>query len=289
MSRRHVQILIAMTIKRVPPFLIFTVFAIKLASAQTTLEKIGETPEVLKGPVSVCVDSKEKMLYISNVNGVNIWAKDNNGSIGRMLLNGGSLQGEWIRGLHSPKGMAIVKDMLYVADLNEVVVIDIGKQEIKKKIAVPLAEQLNDITVDGKGTLYISDTKGKRVYMLKGGDANPFLEGLMGPKGLCWYKENLYFIDRSSLYRVEYDRKLTLLAEGFEGGAEGLVAVNESDFIVSCRAGILYHVRRNGSKEILLDRREEKINLADISYDPVTRIVYVPTFSDNKVLTYVLK
>jgi hypothetical protein len=270
-------------------FVITTVLTVVTAMAQPTLEKTGETTEVFKGPAAVCIDAKLNMVYVSNVNGSNLWAKDNNGSVGRMQLNGSSLQGEWIRGLHSPKGMGLVKDILYVADLNEIVVIDIGKQEIKKKITVPQAEQLNDVTVDAKGTLYISDTKGKRVYMLKGGAANPYLEGLMGPKGVCWFKENLYLIDRSSLYRAEYDRKLTLLAEGFEGGAEGLVAVNDSEFIVSCRAGILYYVKANGSKEILLDLREKKIDLADISFDPATRILYAPTFSGNKVLTFVLK
>jgi hypothetical protein len=40
--------------------------------------------------------------------------------------------------------------------------------------------------------------------------------------------------------------------------------------------------------EQLLDTREKKVNSADIGYDPVNQIVYVPTFFKNNVVAYKL-
>jgi len=39
----------------------------------------------------------------------------------------------------------------------------------------------------------------------------------------------------------------------------------------------------------LLDTREQKRNTADIGYNPVERIVYVPTFFKKSVVAYKLK
>ena len=158
-----------------------------------------------------------------------------------------------------------------------------------KRIPVPNAEGLNDITIDPKGIIYVSDSKTKRVYRIKGNDANPHVEGLQGPNGILWLKENLYILDKGGLYKVEYDRKLTRLADGMEGGTDGLVAVYDKEFIVSCWAGVIYYVFPDGSKEILLDTRREKINAADICYEPATRMLYVPTFWKNSVVAYELK
>ncbi|MBC7849228.1 MAG: SMP-30/gluconolactonase/LRE family protein [Chitinophagaceae bacterium] len=256
---------------------------------QHSLEKLWETDSLLKVPEGVLPDIKNKVLYVSNIAGTDPWAKDNNGSIGKVGLDGTIIQAEWIRGLNSPKGMGMYKNTLYVADLTEIVVIDLQKGEIRKRITVPNAEGLNDITVDPKGVVYVSDSKTKRVYMLKGDNVNPHLEGLQGPNGVLWHKENLYVLDKGGLYRVEYDRKLTKLADGMEGGTDGVEPVYDKEFIVSCWAGAIYYIYPDGTKELLLDTRNDKKNTADIGYDPATRIIYVPTFWKNSVVAYQLK
>jgi sugar lactone lactonase YvrE len=270
-------------------FLAVTAMLSLQMKAQLTIEKKWESESLFKVPESVCLDIKNNVLYVSNINGSNVWAKDNNGSIGKMRPDGTILQAEWIRGLHSPKGMGLFKDLLYVADLTEIVVIDISRQEIRKKIPVPYSEQLNDITIDTKGNVYVSDSKSKRVYVLKGGDATPYLEGLEGPNGILWLKDNLYLLDRGSLYRVEYDRKLTKLADGIEGGADGLAAYNDAGFIVSGWAGVIYYVSPEGAKQLLIDTRSAKMQSADIAYEPASQTLFVPAFFSNKVVAYSLK
>ena len=264
-------------------------FIATIAIGQHKLEKVWQTDSVMKVPESVLLDTENKVIYVANIDGTDPWAKDAKGSIGRIALDGKIINVDWVGGLNSPKGMGIYKNNLYVADINEVVVIDIKSGKISKKIPVPYAEGLNDITVDPKGVVYVSDSKMKRVYIVKGNDATPHLESLQGPNGLKWFNENLYVLDRGILYRVEYDRKLTKLAEGMEGGTDGVEPVNDKDFIVSCWAGVIYYVHADGTKEILLDTRNDKINTADISYDPVSKMVYVPTFWKNSVVAYELK
>jgi DNA-binding beta-propeller fold protein YncE len=275
--------------KRIVIVLIGLAAVLNSFAQQHNLVKLWETDSLLKVPESVLPDYRKKLMYVSNIDGTDPWSKDNKGSIARIGFDGKIIDAEWVRGLNSPKGMGIFKNALYVADMNEVVVIDIEKGEIRNRIPVPNAEGLNDIAVDPKGVIYVSDSKAKRVYRIKGNDANPHLEGLQGPNGVLWHKDNLYVLDRGALYRVEYDRKLTRLAESLEGGSDGVEAVYDKEFIVSGWAGILYYIYADGSKEILLDTRNEKKNTADIAYDPSTRIIYVPTFWKNTVVAYELK
>lgn len=270
--------------------LAFLTCAVAAAYAQEhSIQKIWETEAVLKVPESVCPDIERKILYVSNIDGKDPWGVDHMGSIARLGLDGKIIDAAWIRGLNAPKGMGVYKNFLYVADINEVAVIDIRKGEIKKRIAVPHAEALNDITIDPRGIVYVSDSKAKRIYKIQGNDASVHIESLGGPNGLLWHGDNLYVLDKGSLFRVEYDRRLTPLATGMEGGTDGLVAVNDHDFIVSGWAGIIYYVHDNGQKQVLSDSRNEQVNTADIAFDAVSRTLYVPTFWKNKVIAYELK
>ncbi|MFM9911523.1 MAG: SMP-30/gluconolactonase/LRE family protein [Chitinophagaceae bacterium] len=271
-------------------FIVIALFSTTILFAQQhSLVKLWETDSLLKVPESVLPDFKNKVLYVANIDGTDPWGKDGKGSIAKVGLDGKIISVEWVRGLNAPKGMGKFKNNLYVADLTEVVVIDIQKGEIVNRIPVPNAEGLNDITIDPKGTIYVSDSKAKRIYMIKGKSANPYVEGLQGPNGVLWYKESLYVLDKGGLYKVEFDRKLTKLADGMEGGTDGVEAVYNKEFIVSCWAGVIYYVNADGTKDLLLDTRNEKRNTADFGYDAALRILFVPTFWKNTVVAYKLK
>src|SRR5689334_1568105 len=140
------------------------------AQAQThKLTKAWETEATLKVPESVRFDARRKVLYVSNIDG-EPWAADGKGSIAKVGLDGKVIAAEWVAGLDCPKGMDISKDgkWLYVADAGGLVVIDIDAGKVARKVAIPEGIQLNDLASDGKGTLYISDSKGKKVFAVKG-------------------------------------------------------------------------------------------------------------------------
>jgi hypothetical protein len=103
------------------------------------------------------------------------------------------------------------------------------------------------------------------------------------------HQQNLYILDNGGAYKVNPDKTLSMITDGMEGGTDGIENVLNNDFIVSCWAGVIYYLKADGTKEKLLDTREQKINSADIAYDAVNRIVYVPTFWKNNIVAYKLR
>jgi dipeptidyl aminopeptidase/acylaminoacyl peptidase len=260
-----------------------------ISQAQHQLIKKWETDSSLKVPESVLYDSKSKVLYVSNIDGTEPWGKDGKGSIGKVALDGKIIAVDWVIGLQAPKGMGLYKNKLYVADLNEVVVIDITKASIIQRIAISNAQGLNDITIDNKGVLYVSDSKTKKVHQINSGVVSLLLDSLKGPNGLLVQGNTLYILDKGGLYRLEKNKTLTLITNGMEGGTDGIENVKGKEFIVSCWAGAIWYINADGTKELLLDTQAQKINTADIGYDAKNRIIYVPTFWKNSVVAYEVK
>lgn len=261
------------------------------ATAQHQLVKLWESDTILKVPESVLFDGKNKVLYITNIDGKEPWGKDGKGSVGKVGLDGKIIAVDWVSGLSAPKGMGLHKNKLYVADLTELVVIDIDKGTIIERIAIEGAAGLNDVSAEENGTVYVSDSRARRVYEVKDGKVSVLLDSskLKGPNGVLKHKGSLYVLDAGTMYRMEKDGSLTKLAEGMEGGTDGIENVTGSDYLVSTWSGVVYYVNADGTKQVLLDGREQKINSADIGYDAAKRIVYIPTFWKNSVVAYELK
>ncbi len=257
-------------------------------SQEKQLVKKWETDTVLKVPESVKFDGVNKVLYTANIDG-EPWGKDGKGSIGKVGLDGRIIASEWVTGLNAPKGMGIHAGKLYVADVDMVVAIDIAKGKIIQRIAVEGAEGLNDVSIDSKGAIYVSDSRTKKIHRIDKGKSTVVRENLKGPNGVLAVGSDLYLTDAGGLYKAEKTGALTLIADGMEGGTDGIEAVGNGDFIVSCWAGSVWYVHADGKKDHLLDTREQKINSADIGYDPATKTVYVPTFFKNSVVAYTLQ
>ena len=253
------------------------------------LTKIWESEAALKVPESVRFDEKRKVLYVSNIDG-EPWAVDGKGSIAKVGLDGKVIDAEWVTGLNCPKGLVLSSDgkWLYAADAGGIVVIDVKKGKIKEKIAIPEGVQLNDLVAGDKGTLYVSDSKGKKVFVVKDGKASVYLDEtvLKGPNGLLVHDGALYVLDNNSLNRVEPDKSLKVLADGLPGGVDGLENVQGGDFLVSVWSGAVWYVSADGSKELLFDGKAVQTSTADIGWDPATRTVYVPTFFKNSVIAF---
>lgn len=253
------------------------------------LVKLWETDSVFKVPESVLFDAKNKVLYVTNIDGKDPWGKDGSGSIGKLNADGKGVVVDWITGLDAPKGMGLHDGKLYVADLAGIIVIDVKAGKIIKKISVPGAEGLNDVSVDKDGIVYVSDSRGKKVYKIKGGVPELLLENLKGPNGVLAHGNDFYVLDAGGLYKMNADKSLTLLADGMEGGTDGVENVTGGDFIVSTWAGVVYYVNANGTTETLKDGRPDKMNSADIGFDASTKTVFVPTFWRNSIAAYQVK
>lgn len=122
----------------------------------------------LKMPESVEYDRVRERFYVSNING-GMMEQDGNGSIGLLDAHGKLINVDWVTGLHSPKGLALHNNKLYVADVKQLVVIKIDSGKLVARYAADDSLVLNGITVSKTGTVFVSDWTGNRIYTLDDG------------------------------------------------------------------------------------------------------------------------
>ena len=258
-----------------------------LFAQEHSITKIWETQNNLKVPESVLYEPKAKVLYFSNIDGAPA-GKDGKGSIGKLSLDG-KTSTEIVTGLNAPKGLGIYKKVLYTADIDQVVAIDLNTNKVINRFPVAGAVFLNDITINSKGKVYVSDSGTGKVHAIEKGKVSTFLEDLKGVNGLLSVKDDLYILASGVLWKADKSKKLTQIADGLESSTDGIEQTKNGNFIVSSWNGMVYYVRADGTKETLLNTTAEKSNTADIGYDAKNNIIYVPTFFKNTVVAYQLK
>jgi DNA-binding beta-propeller fold protein YncE len=261
-----------------------------VASKAQSLVPLWSTDSTLRVPESVYHDAKTERIYVANIEGKGAWEKDGRGSISIITSSGKILSPYWVTGLHAPKGMGMFQDFLIVADIDSVVIIEPIRAQVVKKIYIEGAQALNDLTVDKRGNIYVSDSKTKKIHIIDGLKLNVslYLDGLKGPNGVLFVDRTLYYVDAGGFYKVGKDKEKILIVEGLEGGTDGIEQIDEENFLISCWSGTIYHVNLKGEKKLLLDTRSGQVNAADIGYDKKKKIVYVPTFYKNSVMAYQL-
>lgn len=266
-------------------FVLITCSAIAQSSQQLT--KLWETDSTLSVPESVLYYAPEKVLFVSLIDGKSD-EKDLKGSIAKVSTSGKIIRSDWAINLSAPKGMGIYGNTLYVADLAEVVAIDLKTGKVSKRIPVAGAIFLNDITIDNNGVVYVSDSRTGKVHRIQGTTVSTHLENKPGVNGLLAVGDDLFLAVKDTLYKADKTKKLTPITTGMDESSDGIVKTG-NDFIVSCWNGIIYRIKPDGSKTTLLDTREAGSNTADIGFDPATKTLYVPTFLKNKVIAYQVK
>ena len=213
----------------------------------------------------------------------------NAGSVVLMDLDGKVIKKDWVKGLNSNKGSALFNGLFYTAETSGVAVIDVHKAQIIKRIPVEGAVMLNDLAIDSKGIIYVSDTRTGKVYRIEGDKSTLYVENMPGANGLLTVNTDLYILTSTNIQKVNANKEIKMVAEGFESGLDGIVMVAENEFIISNYHGLLWWVKSDGNKQLLLDTRSNGIMSNDISYDSKTKILYVPSFSTNRIIAYKVK
>jgi len=116
-------------------------------------------------PESVLDDSAQDIYFVSNINGSPL-TKDNNGFISRLRPDGAIEVLKFIEGgrggvtLNAPKGLAVLGDTLWVADIDVVRAFNArtGAPVDSVKLDSLGAVFLNDIAIAPNGAIYITDT-----------------------------------------------------------------------------------------------------------------------------------
>jgi sugar lactone lactonase YvrE len=272
---------------------IFIVFSFSAFDThQVSLKHKWTSDTLLKTCESVIYLEKEKIIVVSNIDG-DPTAKDNNGFLSQLNIDGSIKKLKWIEGLNAPKGMGVVGNTLYVTDIDEIVLIDIKKGKIAKKIKVKNAQFLNDITTDASGSVYISDMNTQNIHKIDSkGKLSVFAKEIktQGLNGLLAKEDALYLLDmkEGSMFKMSYDeQKLKSITDGLPN-ADGLMSLDKEAFLVSSWHGQVYLVA-HGHPTLLLDTQEQKLNAADAWYIEKEKLLLIPTFYGNSVMAYSVK
>ena len=214
-------------------------------------------------PESVRHDPGQDVYFVSNV-GQGATAKDNNGYISRVYLDGRPASVRFIAGgsnsviLHAPKGLALAGDTLWVADVDAVRAFNrvSGAPLVSVDLSRLGARFLNDIAIGPDGALYVTDTGlhfapdavthpgPDRVFRV-GPDRVPSiaLEGapLELPNGITWDAPHSRFLivgfgsRREVLAWRPGDPRPTVLAAG-PGDFDGIEAWRPGSFLIASQA-----------------------------------------------------
>src|SRR6266536_2129331 len=220
-------------------------------------------------PESVLHDTAQDIYFVSNING-SPTAKDNNGFISRLRPDGAVENLKFIEGgkngvtLNAPKGLALLGDTLWVADIDAV-------RAFNAKTGAPLdsvslstlgAVFLNDIAATPTGALYITDTG------IRFDDVGAVLHP--GP-------------DR--LFRVGPDRQVTVAVRGDTLGRLDGVVIAGGKILVSSWSDSTVASYETGQEVKIITGVPSP---ADIGYDAKRNRVLIPVFTGNRVEVYQL-
>ncbi|MEM7374639.1 MAG: hypothetical protein AAF587_38965 [Bacteroidota bacterium] len=254
-----------------------------------TLTLMWETAPVLKTVESVIFDPKSGFIYTANIHG-HFMAKDGNGFLSKLALDGSVVEEQWVKGLDAPTGLGIYQGKLYTTDIDKIVEIDISSGTILHTYPVSGAKAFNDVAIGPDGTVYCSDTGGDQVFSLTNGTLHLFAKDIPTPNGIIVQKDGLLLTrwNPKDVVFLDFSRQNTKVhVQGIQG-PDGLEQMEDGSYLLSSFHGVVYHVSKDGDKTRLLDTRQAGIKAADIDYIAAKKWLLVPTMDTHKVMAYQL-
>jgi hypothetical protein len=239
-------------------------------------------------------------------------AKDGDGTISEFTLTGNLIRENVSKvTLNAPKGTAIIKKTLYVADLDRLIGIDLVSG---KKVAVidfsPFHTQfINDVSVKNDSTLFVSATDLDKVFQVTLGK-QPHIEPLAippvkGANGLCFDTKTgrLYIAGLGAFTAASGEGEIGYITwkegkpsytiiPGIRGFFDGLALIDNNTLVVSDWVnlskpeGVLKKVNINtGAAELVA---EKIAGPADFYFDKKTNQLFIPVMQVGKMLKLAL-
>lgn len=256
----------------------------------------------LSTPESVLHDEAQDRYLVSNIKGAPTDA-DDNGYIAVVTPEGAI--STWIDGakdevkLDAPKGMAISGDVLWVADITKVRRFDARTGAQQPDVEIAGAAFLNDVTPDGAGGVFVSDSGLDPKFQPTGADAiyhvasdgkvtprikakdlgNP--NGIAaGPDGALW----VVTFGTNELYAVDAKGAKAPPAKLPKGQLDGVVVLDGGELLVSSWEGkAVYRGKPDGAWTEQVTGIESP---ADIGFDRKRKRLLIPGFMTNTVTAH---
>lgn len=263
-------------------------------SLQEVDDRITVIDQGLSGPEAVRYDPDQDVYFVSNFNGSSSEA-DSNGYIAKARPDGSIDSLKFMTGteeapLHSPRGMYITGDTLYVADLK-------GVHGFNKQTGEQVAFNdftdfepgfLNDVAVDTNGTIYVTDTGQARVYQIKGSNISIVADSLADPpNGITLDENNNQLViapwNGGQIFRSFSPADSTLqdfITVESGGNFDGIEPYNGSFLVSSQNDSSLYLISNNQESKALIKTGPEP---ADIALDTKRERVAIPYIELDRV------
>lgn len=259
----------------------------------------------LQMPKSVLWDAGQDVYFVSNINGASA-VPNKNGFLSKIGPDGKVIALKFVDGskkgseLNAPKGLAIIGDILYVADVNVVRKFDRKSGKAKGVITVPNSVFLNDLSAspDGK-TLYVSDSAvtfkagsfagtGKdAIYAInvKKGSADVLIgdEALHWPSGLLADDDGVWVValGANQLFHVDQQGGTGPATKLPKGGLDGIVKLGDGSFLISSwEASAIYRGFPRGEFQEVISGIPSP---ADIGLDSKRNTLLIPIFQKSAV------
>lgn len=255
----------------------------------------------LQAPQSFVGDAACECYFISNVNGEPA-AKDNNGFITKLDRDGKVIAAQFIRGgdggttLHAPKGMAVINQLLYVADLDTLRAFDIKTGKPVTTVSFtgqPGTVALVDVAANQQGLLYASDMDANVIYRIDPAKQHAVSvlvrdAALAGPRGLAVHPKTGRLIavswHKGSIVEIADNGTITeLVSNGFFSSRfKNLDGVDFDTwgnmYVSDFTAGKIWRMRPDGHFHVIAEYLPTP---ADISVDRAKNLILVPYLYGN--------
>lgn len=256
----------------------------------------------LSTPESALYDAVRDVWYIANIDGVPN-DLDNNGYISKVSGDLASVDTFFIAGgsagttLNGPKGMALLGDTLWVADINAVRGFNVVTGMEVAVVNVDGAVFLNDIAASSDGSLYISDTGIRfaadgmthpgpdRIFKLAGRTITEALrfQGDPGPNGLHFGRDGRLIIApfaSTTIYAWTVGSPTADSIASGPGGYDGIAELADGRILITSWTDSTVHVLNNGTLTPFIKGVPAP---ADLGVDTRRGHVAVPIFEQNRV------
>ncbi|RMH03080.1 MAG: hypothetical protein D6704_13090 [Nitrospirae bacterium] len=237
----------------------------------------------LQSPQSFIPDPPRHQYFIANANG-EPGKRDNNGFISKLNEEGEMIAPRFIQGgtnnviLHSPYGLAIVDQILYVADIDTVrgFHVNTGEPALTISLREYQVHQLTDLIADGAGILFVADTEGNTIYRIDPSHTHPVSiyirdQALAGPAGLAVHPRSGHLIvtsrDNGTVLEVNEQGGVTELISNsfFTGRFRNLSGIDFDRFgnmyVSDLTAGKVWRIQPDATMQVIAEFLISPINL----------------------------
>ena len=246
------------------------------------------------------IADEDATYFIANANG-DPGNRQNKGFISKVNKDGEVTQLHFIQGgvnsvtLHSPNGMAIVGEILYVADLDTIR--GFHKHTGEPVVTIPFTQQhcqsLTGLTSDSEGTLFVSDTDTNSIFRLDPGRdyAISLLirdESLSHPHGIAIHPRTGHLMgvgwDDGKIFEIDEKGVIHELFVNsfFSGGFYNLDGIDFDQYgtmyVSDMTAGKVWRIRNNQKKEVIA---EFLVSPSGLAIDRANHLILVPYLYAN--------